>query len=698
MEKLKHNKLNVFTGSKGHFYLSTKEEPAGADFDYGHINTNTTINSNYEAEYKGLDIMPTDDYYEFVETNRADDGFVTEYAIHKWGARIRENVKLVPDMNVLVQTTTYENTSDTAFELTGISSTQVLGIGIGGSKYFEKDRFVVHYCSSKWCCEGQWQTKSIADLGIIPGSERIWEICKFRIGDEGSFPTASYYPLLIIEDKEEGNAWFFESETSGSWFIEIQACSGWLCPFLCVEVGGADEKSGLRHTLNPGESFTTQPAFYGVVKGDFNDAVNEILKYKRLTSTKNFDTVPVCFNDFMNCNWAVPTWDRIIPLVDKCAEVGCEYFVIDAGWSELGEWVPYETDIWGDYGFEGIIKYISDKGMKPGIWFEFETTSFEVAKKLGFGEDYIRTREGKVVADHRPKVNIRMEEVRKYLKERIKHVYDLGVRFIKNDHNNGENFGTTDNGDCPYMGVLNNGLATETFYDEIHNEFPDLIIENCAGGSGRSTHGLLKRAYLQSFSDQENYKLVPSIMIGQSACIAPEKIGVWTYPYPLLSTLKLEGPESKKALPQSEIDKMVDGEQTAFNMISSMMGLVYLSGKIQHADEKNTRLIKDSITTYKSYVNWLQSANPVFVEKMKNVTDKTYNAYGLEKADKTEMILAVWCLEQKEFSVNLEKYGYKSAEMIYPVELDGVEYGYNGKKMNFKFTKNNSARLFKLTK
>lgn len=698
MERIKHNHLNVFSGEKGHFYLSTKDTPVGEDFIYGHINTNTTINSNYEAEYLGHDIMPTDDYYEFVKTEKNTTGFVTEYGIPKWGLNVKENVTLVSGMNVLVQNTTYVNNSDKPFSLTGASSTQVLGIGIGGSKYFESDRFVVHYCRSTWCCEGQWTKKSISDLDIFPGSERIWEISKFRIGTNGSFSTAEYYPIMIIEDKEEGNTWFFESETPGSWFIELQACSGWLCPFLCVEVGGMDEKSGFNLKLNPGESFTTPNAFYGVVKGDFNDAVNELLKYKRVTTTKKFDVIPVCYNDFMNANWGVPTWDRLIPLIDKCAEIGCEYFVIDAGWSAQGEWVPYETDIWGTYGFKGIIDYIKDKGLIPGVWFEFETTNFDTAKKLGLGDDYLRTRDGKIISDHRPKVNIRSEKVREYLKERIRHVYDLGVRFIKNDHNNSEKFGSTDNGECPYIGVLNNVLQTVDFYEEIQREFPGLVIENCCAGSGRTAHGLLKNAYLQSYSDQENYKLAPSIMIGQSACIAPEKIGVWTYPYPLLSTLKLDEPENKKVLPESEIKKMKDGEQTAFNMITSMMGLMYMSGKLQHADDKNTRIIKDSINIYKQYRKKLQTANPVFVLPMKNVTDKTYNAYGLEFADKKEMILAVWNLESDKFDIDLEKYGYKSAELIYPVELGGVKYKFNGKKMSLKFSKNYSARLFKLTK
>ncbi|MBR4016416.1 MAG: alpha-galactosidase [Oscillospiraceae bacterium] len=697
MDTRKHNDLYVHSGSCGHFYLSAKETPADKDFIYGHINTNLTIDSNYEAEYKGHDIMPTADFFEFVKTEETPDGFATEYTIPKWDANIRENVTLVPGMNVLVQNTTYTNNSQKDFELSGVASAQVLGIGIGGSQYFESDRFTVHYCRSTWCCEGQWQSKSMADLDIFPGSGRTWEISKFHVGDNGSFSTQEYYPIMIIEDKEEGTAWFFESETPGSWFIELQACSGWLCPFLCVTVGGANEREGFRHNLKPGESYTTQNAFYGMVKGGFTEAVNQLLKYKRATSLKNFDAPAVCYNDFLNANWAAPSTPRILELVDAAAEAGCEYFVIDAGWSEMGSWVPFGKEVFGEMGFEGVIQYIKDKGLIPGVWFEFEHTTFDVANRLGI-DDYLLTRHGKVVCDHRPKVNMRSEATRKYLKERVKYVYDLGVRFIKNDHNNSEKMGSTYYGECPSEGTLQNVLAAASFLDEIQAEFPGLVIENCCAGGGRATHGMLKHCYLQSYSDQENYRLAPSIVVGLSACIPPEKMGIWSSPYPLLCHLLPDVPETEKVLPQEIIDRAKDGEETAYNMVTSMMGLMYLAGKICHADDLNKSLIRDAIAVYKSYRHIMNTAEPVFLLPMRHITDKTYNAYGLKDPATGDLLLAVWNLETGKFTLDLEKYGYKTAELLYPSALGGVKWKFNGKQMQFTFAKDYSARLFRLKK
>ena len=47
MKEIKHNKMRIFAGEKGHFYLSTRNAPVSSDFIYGHINTNLTIDSNF---------------------------------------------------------------------------------------------------------------------------------------------------------------------------------------------------------------------------------------------------------------------------------------------------------------------------------------------------------------------------------------------------------------------------------------------------------------------------------------------------------------------------------------------------------------------------------------------------------------------------------------------------------------------------
>ncbi len=54
--------------------------------------------------------------------------------------------------------------------------------------------------------------------------------------------------------------------------------------------------------------------------------------------------------------------------------------------------------------------------------------------------------------------------------ERIRDLYNLGIRFIKDDHNNNEKIGSTYYGECPFVGVRENALAAASFKDEIHRD------------------------------------------------------------------------------------------------------------------------------------------------------------------------------------------------------------------------------------
>lgn len=115
----------------------------------------------------------------------------------------------------------------------------------------------------------------------------------------------------------------------------------------------------------------------------------------------------------------------------------------------------------------------------------------------------------------------------------------------------------------------------------------------------RSDNGTLRHFELQSTSDQEFYELNPSIASGYAACIAPEKAGIWSYPYPVSFY------EIQKGLDvyadKSRMEALADGEQTAFNMINALCGVLYLSGRIDKADAFNKQLIKDGTEVYKKY-------------------------------------------------------------------------------------------------
>ena len=78
----------------------------------------------------------------------------------------------------------------------------------------------------------------------------------------------------------------------------------------------------------------TVPVSVGSTAGGFDESMDELTKYRRAIRRVNDDNknLKIIFNDYMNCLFGDPTTGKEIPLIDKAAEVGCEYFCIDCGW------------------------------------------------------------------------------------------------------------------------------------------------------------------------------------------------------------------------------------------------------------------------------------------------------------------------------------------------------------------------------
>ncbi len=680
MKNVKHNDTFINVGEKGHFYLST-EKVSRENFEYGYINTNLMLDANYETEYQGMNVMPTDDFFLFKSLKEKDGGMEISFSVDTKKLEVTENVEFIKGLNVIRQTTTVKNDGNDCVRLARLTAANVTGIGIDGSKYFDTNRFDVHYCLNHMQGEGQWQVKSMKELGIYPASTRLWERTGFRIQSFASWSTNDYYPLIIIEDKERGECWFFEREGAENWYMEVYACEGWGCPFINVSLGGSDENMGWTYDLKPKESYTTTTAVYGVVKGGFEEAVRELTAYKRFDSVAK-TKMEASYNTFMNCNWGTETKERVMPLVDAAAEAGCECFVIDSGWEVPGAWTIRE-DNWPNNDFKEIIDYIRSKGMRAGAWMELDCAG------KAFEDEYLRRRDGKIITHHRLKTDLRNPVVKERLLDAVDRLYKLGIRFIKNDHNNDERCGSNYPGESAGEGTRRNTLAFYELIKEIRARYPDLVLENCAAGGAREENGTLRYFSLQSTSDQEDYRLYPSILIGSMANMPPEKCGIWGYPYPLTNIYA-----KPKVIPDEVIKTFEDGRETVFNLVSAMSGFMYLSGKINLMNDLNKKLLKEGVKVYKSYKDTIPNRMPAFVLPMKNMDDKTFNAVGL-KGD-SDMILSVWALEQTEFTLDLNKYGFDNIERIYPTIIDNANFSYSDKKLTLHFKEKYSACLFKL--
>lgn len=546
-------------------------------------------------------------------------------------------IELIPkkefdnETGIVRQSNIIRNNGDSSVKINRVSNAFIEGVA---PDFHNKD-VVIHICKFCWQGEAQWLCKGPYEMGLFPVSEH--KVCRqaVSISGKGSWSTDTYYPILIIENKTDNKTWFFEHEGAVPWEIEIGTYGMPHNLELNVDINTINEYSGkMALTLEAGGCFESPAVVYGVTDGSFSDAVNKLISFKRRSSVK-LETLPVCFNNYMNCMWINPEDKQMIPIINAAAEVGCEYFCIDDGWykkngikTSIGIWEE-DDEIYSE-GFKALVDYIISKGMKPGIWFEMETCSSD-STVYNLCENAVLKRDGNVVESTRAFANFACKEVVEYFKERIDYFYSMGIRYIKNDYNHTLGCGC-DDGDKNYgLGILRSIRAYYSFIDEINARYPDLIIENCASGAMRCDSGTMKHFYLESISDQEHFFNIPSIIQGMYKCMPPEKCLIWSYPYPLYCADRFN---FDKVMTKEHLDTFADGSETAYNMASTLFGVPLLSGHIECADNYNKKLIKKALELYKADRDFIKESFPLELYEQQKIYKNGYSVLALESDKK----------------------------------------------------------------
>lgn len=638
----------------------------------------------------------------FYEFKKGDDRFLVEvlYEYFSTNRTVRQTVKIT-------------NNGEKSAVLENLSSALIKGFGVNGVlPWHSPDRFIIHYCRMAWQGEAQWEHISMPEAGLYPTTVHDNKQY-FEIASKGSWSTSRYYPVIILEDTETGKSFYMELECKGSWSLTVMnpgtgyAKDG----YLAVEASSADiDNDGWFVELKPGDSYTANSCVYGYIDGGFEEAVAELTLYKREDNRAPFKDgkILTAYNTYMNGIWSQPTAESLIPLIDAAADLGLEVFCIDAGWfrcyddptkNAIGDYVVAEDRFKG-YGLKGVLQYMKDKGMIPGIWLEIECCE----DKGGFGytlsENCLCRRNGTPLGGTRSFYNLRDKAVREHLHRVIDMLCDMGIGFIKNDYNQTTGAGFEGNGSLAnaYRECFD---ALISFFDEVRAKHPELIIENCGSGAMRCDHTTLKHFELQSSSDQELYYRYPSVASGSLAIMPPEKAGLWSFPYPCLgyqqTSAKTDEFWKKRAT------DFADGEETVFNMTTAILGNLYMSGRLDKCDNFNKKLIKEGIRYYKKNRDSVINSVPVYPTGTFTINDEGMFATGVLDKKKGKLILAVWNINahKKTAVIDLSKYtkATSKAKVAYPASLGDTECVFHSanRKLSVKLPdKKYSARIIEI--
>jgi alpha-galactosidase len=174
------------------------------------------------------------------------------------------------------------------------------------------------------------------------------------------------------------------------------------------------------------------------------------------------------------------TTEDILAQIPLAADIGAEYFVIDAGWFGKGKNWTVSVGDWSENlvtGFAGRMGEVADAvrahGMKFGLWIEFERAHAK--------SDAIRDHEEYYTIAHED-TGVRFfdfanPEARAWMLDTVSGLIDkYGVKYIKNDNNVDMQW------DPRHTGYYEYHKGRDAFIDALRAKYPDLYLTSCASG------------------------------------------------------------------------------------------------------------------------------------------------------------------------------------------------------------------------
>ncbi|GAA1520695.1 glycoside hydrolase family 36 protein [Kribbella lupini] len=451
----------------------------------------------------------------------------------------------------------------------------------------------LYSAETSWMAESRWSAQRLrsgALADIVHAPHQPVARSRAAVTSLDSWSTGERLPVGVLVDQQYALGW--QIEHNGPWHYEIGETryGGYL-----LLSGPTDQEHQWSVEVGADSPFTTVPV--SLVAGSDRDSAFAALTRQRRAVRRRRpvdDRMPVVYNDYMNTLLGDPTTEKLLPLIDAAADVGADYFCIDAGWyaegdwwNTVGAWQPSTTRFRNGLG--EVIERIHARGMVPGLWLEPEVIGTRSPIALELPDDAFLTRGGtRVTQSGRYLLDLRSPAARQHLNDTVDRlIADFGVGFFKFDNNTTTGPGTDKGGTSLGQGLLEHNRALLDWLDDLQARHPDLLIENCASGAMRMDYAMLSRLHLQSTSDQEHPLLYAPITAAAPATVLPEQAGHWAYP--------ISGSTR---------------EEFVFALVNGIPGRLYLSGHLNRMDAKELDLVRSALAAHREILADLDTLVP----------------------------------------------------------------------------------------
>jgi alpha-galactosidase len=282
--------------------------------------------------------------------------------------------------------------------------------------------------------------------------------------------------------------------------------------------------------LAPGETARTPEVHFGFLYGDLDDCVQALHAHQRrsviLPQPPGREHL-VEVNHTGYTRNAQITEVQLREEIDVAADAGVELLMLDAGWfgdvSErwshaVGDW-DRENPLLGEGGVRAAFDYAHAKGMLVGLWVEAERMG-QSSNLLRDHPDWAMTKRGERILN----LDLSKPEVALYVEDTI---IGLIERYQLDCYRLDYNISTGEGGDAERCGFRENVLWRyyDAFYgvfEHVRQRFPDILLENCSSGGGRTDIGIMSRFHFTQVTDRWSPAPQLKIMNGLSLALAPE--------------------------------------------------------------------------------------------------------------------------------------------------------------------------------
>ncbi|MBI5380399.1 MAG: alpha-galactosidase [Opitutae bacterium] len=333
-----------------------------------------------------------------------------------------------------------------------------------------------------------------------------------------------FFALLGHGAKEEqGEVWGFSLVYSGNFLATVERDQ-----FALTRAQIGINPEGFAWQLLPGASFQAPEVvlvYSAAGLGAMSRTYHRLFRTRLLRGPLRDTLRPIALNNWESTYFTfdAPT---ILALAQQARALGAELLMLDDGWfgkrdddkSSLGDWTPHARKL--PDGLRAMVDGVRATGVEFGLWFEPEMVSPDSELLRAHPDWTIHS------AARRPSLgrnqlilDFGRAEVRDEIYRRIAAIlHSAPITYLKWDMNRhltevaSVGLPPERQGEAAHRHVL----GVYAFLERLTAEFPQLCIENCAGGGGRFDPGMLAYTQLTWISDNTDAISRLSIQLGAS--------------------------------------------------------------------------------------------------------------------------------------------------------------------------------------